>query len=284
MHDSPSSDSAIATMPRGGPNASRLDRLLQTDALEYTDRYDVPDEVKQTVIDALDWMGSRTGQHERQASTALEMVSDIAHPRVLELGAGHGKLSASIVALHPTATVTVSDLDPTSVAKIAAGELGSHPRIRTQVVDATAIDADDGSYDLVVFAAAFHHLPPATAHRAIAETTRVGTRFLVIDIRRPHPLGLLLMPVFVAPVVAVALTLRPVLRRVVHDGIISALRAYSPDAFVALGRAADPLMRIEFLPAPSRFGSAPVAVVFARAGTAPTPSAERSVHEHRSER
>jgi hypothetical protein len=39
-------DPSMAQMPRGGPNASWLDRRLQTDALEYTDRYDIPDEVK----------------------------------------------------------------------------------------------------------------------------------------------------------------------------------------------------------------------------------------------
>ncbi|MCP2315999.1 hypothetical protein APR12_001332 [Nocardia amikacinitolerans] len=54
---------------------------------------------------------------------------------------------------------TVSDLDPTSVANIAAGELGAPPRVRTQVVDATAIDAPDDSY--VVFSMSFHHLPPS---------------------------------------------------------------------------------------------------------------------------
>jgi len=116
---------------------------LQTDALEYTDRYDIADEVKQKVISALDWISTRPGQHEKNARVALALVGDIASPRILELGAGHGKLSAKILELHPTATVTISDLDPTSVGNIAAGDLGDHRRVRTPVVDATAIDADD---------------------------------------------------------------------------------------------------------------------------------------------
>jgi hypothetical protein len=33
--------------------------------------------------------------------------------------------------IHPAVTVTVSDRDPTSVANIAAGKLGTHPRART---------------------------------------------------------------------------------------------------------------------------------------------------------
>lgn len=255
---------AIADMPRGGPNASWLDRRLQTDALEYTDRYDIPDEVKQKVISGLDWMGARTGQHERYARTALALVADVPNPRVLELGAGHGKLSAEILKLHPTATVTISDLDPTSVANIAAGELGDHQRVRTQIVDATAIDADDDGYDLVVLAQAFHHLPPATACRAIAEATRVGKRFLVIDLKRQPPLLMLLSALAMAPLAVV-----PRLKPLMHDGFISELRAYSRSAFVALAKAADPQMRIEFLPSASR--PKPTIVVFCRPGTTPHP-------------
>lgn len=126
-------DQAIATLPRGGPEASWLDRRLQTDALEYLDRDDVPDQVKQKVIALLDRVGTLVNHHEKFARAALKSVADIANPRILEIGAGHGKLSAKILELHPTATVTVSDLDSTSVANIAAGKLGTHPRARTQV-------------------------------------------------------------------------------------------------------------------------------------------------------
>ena len=262
-------DQQLAKMPRGGPNASWLDRRLQTGALEYTDRYDIHDEVKQTVISALDRMGTRTGQHERSARTALQLVSDVLNPRILELGAGHGKLSACILDLHPTATVTISDLDPTSVTNIAFGELGTHPRVRTQVVDATAIDAADDTYDLVVFASAFHHLPPATAYRAIAEATRVGGRFLVMDLKRPPSLGLALAPLIVAPVALLVAAVHPSVTRVVHDGFISGLRSYSRSAFVALGKAAAPQMRVRFLPSPFRFGPKSITVVFTRPDVAP---------------
>jgi hypothetical protein len=64
-------------------------------------RCDIPDEVKQKVICALDWFGTRTGQHENNARTALDVVADVPHPRILELGAGHGKLSAQILSCIP---------------------------------------------------------------------------------------------------------------------------------------------------------------------------------------
>ncbi|MCV6963126.1 SAM-dependent methyltransferase [Mycobacterium intermedium] len=254
-------------MPRGGPDASWLDRKFQTDALEYLDRDDVSDEVKQRVITMLDRMGTLTKQHEKNARAALKLVSDIPNPRILELGAGHGKLSANILALHPTATVTVSDVDPTSVAKIAGGPLGSHPRARTMLVDATAIDAEDGSYDLVVFALAFHHLPPLTACRAIAEGTRVGRRFLVIDLKRHSPAQFVLSALVQLPLLPLMLPW-PTLRPGMHDGLISALRAYSPSALEALGKAADPGMRFELLSPPSRFGPPSIAAAFSRPGFA----------------
>lgn len=252
----------ITAMPRGGPDASWLDRRLQTERLEYTDRYDIPDEVKQTVITFLDRMGTLAGEHETHARTALRLVSDIPEPRILELGAGHGKLSAQILKLHGAATVTVSDLDPTSVQNIRAGELGAHPRARTQVIDATRIDADDASYDLVVLTQAFHHLPPSVAFQAISEATRVGRHFLVIDLKRFKPIPLALNVGAVALISPLLLPFSSI-RRVLHDGLISALRAYSPAAFNALGTAADPQMRIDFLASQSRFLK-PTVVVFSR--------------------
>lgn len=235
----------IETMPRGGPKASWLDRRMQTDMLEYIDRYDVPDRIKQVVIGELD----RQDWHADNARTALATVADIDSPQILELGAGHGKLSAQILEAHATATVTVTDLDPTSVANIAV-MLGTHPRATTRVMDATAIDAPEKSYDLVVFAMSFHHLPPALAWRAIAEATRVGTKFLVIDLARlPTPV----LPLIPALGILIAapgalrkgpLTILPFL----HDAIISMLRAYRPPALTALAAAADPAIKVEFLP------------------------------------
>jgi ubiquinone/menaquinone biosynthesis C-methylase UbiE len=133
------------------------------------------------------------------------------------------------------------------------------------VVDATAIDAEDDSYDLVVFAQAFHHLPPSVAYRAIAEATRVSKRFLVIDLKRRTPLGLMAFSVL-RPVLQLLVLPWSSLRPLLHDGYISALRAYSPSALEALGRAAAPAMRTEFLPRPKELGPRSITVVFSRPG------------------
>jgi SAM-dependent methyltransferase len=253
----------ISEMPRGGPNASWLDRRLQTDALEYTDRYDVPDHLKRCVVSALDRAGDWLRLHEKIAQLAIDVVTDVEHPRILEVGAGHGRLSEHILRLHPTATVTVTDLDPTSVDNIAAGRLAEHPRAVTKVVDAAAINDPDDTYDLVVFSMSFHHLPPGVAYRAVAEGTRVGQKFLVVDIKRPRSIALLLAPV--VSVLPIPLIIRPfaAARATMHDAFISGLRSYSPAAFTALGRAAGPDIHTEFLSTPVLFPP-PIAILYTR--------------------
>ena len=103
-------------------------------------------------------------------------------------------------------------------------------------MDATAIDAPDGQFDLAVFALSFHHLPPSLASRVFAEGTRVADKLLIIDLPRPpsplHVLRLATMLPF-APVVPF-----------VHDGLISSLRTYSPSALRALAAHADPAIDV----------------------------------------
>lgn len=232
--------SDISNMPRGGPHASWLDRLLQTDRDEYLDRDDVDEGVKRSVIEALDVMGVLLREHERNAEQVLMEVATVADPRILELGAGHGQLSRKILEQHPTATVTVSDVNPHSVAAMAASDLGEHPRATVQTMDATAIDAPDRSFDVAVFALSFHHLPPPLASRVIAEGTRVADKLLIIDMSRwPSVLH-----------VAKLATMAPfaLVWPFAHDEFISSLRTYSPSAIQALAAYASPDIAVEFGP------------------------------------
>lgn len=251
----------IGAMPRGGPDASWLDRHLQTSRPEYLDKDDVPDERKQKITAFLDRAGERSGHHDHNAHLVIEQLSGIPNPRFLELGAGHGGLSARVVDLHPTVEVTVTDLDPVSVADIEAGPLGTCPRATAEVTDATAIDAPDDSYDLVVFALSLHHLPPSAACRAIAEGTRVGKKFLVIDLKRPPAIVVLLMLLLVIPAILffLAHSSPSAVAPILHDAYISLLRSYSTSAFITLAAAADPTITVEFLPTQQQ-----VAVVYTK--------------------
>ena len=227
----------IDRMPRGGPKASCLDRLLETDRLEYLDRDDVDEKTKRSVIRALEWTGDVFGNTERFARIALDEVADVADPKILELGAGHGALSRKLLDWHPTAQVTITDVEQASVTAIAAGDLGDEPRASVRAMDATAIDAPDGHFDLAVFVLSFHHLPPAMASRVIAEGTRAASKLLIIDLPRPpSPLHLVRLATMLpfAPWVPF-----------VHDGVISSLRTYSPSALRALAEHADPTIAIE---------------------------------------
>jgi phospholipid N-methyltransferase len=217
----------IADMPRGGPDASWLDRLLETDCPEYLDRDDVDDEVKRGIVTALDRIGSMFGEHDRNAELVLREVADVVDPKILELGAGHGALSRRVLEQHPTAHVTVSDVNPESVAAMAASDLGENPRATVCTIDATAIDAVDGAYDLAVFALSFHHLRPAQAAQVLAEGTRVADELLVIDLpRMPSPLHIAKLA---------ALAPLALWWPFAHDGLISSLHSYSPSALRALG-------------------------------------------------
>lgn len=246
---------SIDTMPRGGPDASWLDRHLETGRLEYTDRYDIPESRRRKVIITLERGGEKFGTHRINASLALTLVADVDAPRILEIGAGHGRLAAELLAQHPTAEVHVTDLDPASVAAIAAGPLGDHPRATVRVVDATEIDSPDRYFDVVVFSAALHHLPPGPASRVIADATRVGRRFLVIDLERLPPRALLGSPFMLLFVGVMSLGFAPAaaIPPFLHDAAISNLRAYSRSAFRALGAAAHPGMTVDFLPGETRF-------------------------------
>ncbi|MGW0159949.1 class I SAM-dependent methyltransferase [Mycobacterium sp. NPDC003323] len=218
--------SEINSMPRGGPEASCLDRLLWTDRTEFLDRSDVDSAVKRSVVDALDWTGRVFGHHEQFAHIALEEVAEVPDPRILELGAGHGALSAKLLESHPSAHVTVTDIEADSVAAMLAGPLGEHPRALVRPMDATAIDAAEQQFALAVFAMSFHHLPPAAAAAVLAEGTRVAGKLLIIDLPRPPaPLHMLRL--------AGMLPLAPFIP-FVHDGLISSLRSYSPSALRAL--------------------------------------------------
>ncbi|MCV7223062.1 class I SAM-dependent methyltransferase [Mycolicibacterium elephantis] len=255
MVDMDSGTRDIASMPRGGPDASWLDRRLQTDRLEYLDRDDV-DHLKRKVMAALDRAGRRRwiGIHHKCARMVLDEVADVPCPKILELGAGLGGLSSTLLDKHPTAEVTVTDIDPTFVAGAAASELGSHPRATVREMDATAIDAPEGHYDLAVFALSLHHLPPEAAARVFASGTRAAKKLLIVDLPRPPaPLHLMLL--------AVVLPLTK-LSPLQHDGFISSLRAYSPSALRALAQHADPAITVEFR---SRRGFGPTVAVASRA-------------------
>lgn len=228
----------IADMPRGGPDAPRWDRWFETSRVEYLDRPDTPDEGRR-VLRGLDRFQRLTLGYRSFCRLTLQQVRGVATPEILELGAGLGGLARRLVDRHPTARVTVSDVDPGVVGALRRGPLGAHPRVTPVVLDATAIDAPDGAFDVAVLTMSLHHLSPPGVVALLGEGTRVARRLLIIDGWR-HPAYLAVAPLL-------WLTGG---RPHVHDGLISLRRLYGAPALHALAGAgaAAVTVRTRFVP------------------------------------
>ncbi|MFD5554718.1 class I SAM-dependent methyltransferase [Streptomyces sp. NPDC127068] len=154
-------------------------------------------------------------------------------PRVLELGAGYGRLGQYVLDRHPGARLTVSDVNPGVVTRLREGPLGHHPRARCEVLDATSVDAPDGAYDLAVLTMSLHHLEPAGVAALLREGTRVARTLLIVDGWR-NPAYLAVVPMW-------CLLGGPAL---VHDGVISLRKLYGPAAVHALAARCGAPMRV----------------------------------------
>src|SRR6185312_4248806 len=176
----------IVSMPRGGPDASWLDRRLQTNRLEYLDRDDV-DDLKRKVIQSLDRQGRRRfmGAHKSCAPAALREVTDIASPKILELGpawaggraAGESPRCSGDGHRHRSHVCGRSRRRrPRQSPTRHGAREGRHGNRRP-----------DGYYDLAVFALSLHHLAPERTARVVAEGTRAANKLLIIDLRRWRP-------------------------------------------------------------------------------------------------
>jgi SAM-dependent methyltransferase len=106
--------------------------------------------------DAVDWIVSRAA------------TDDDARPDVVDLGAGTGKFTASLV--ERAATVTAVEPDATMRERLAA----NLPGVLALPGKAESIPAGDESADLVTVAQAWHWVDPDAASREVARILRPG--------------------------------------------------------------------------------------------------------------
>ncbi len=105
---------------------------------------------------------------------------------VLEIGCGRGVGTQIIFEQLGAREAQAFDIDPAMV-ELARGRLKAYPpeRLKLSVGDATAIDAEDGSFDAVVDFGILHHVPDWQA--AVSEIRRVlrpGGRFFFMEVTR----------------------------------------------------------------------------------------------------
>lgn len=111
--------------------------------------------------------------------------------RLLELGAGPGRLAIQIKRRNPEVSIDAIDIDPSMIARGHRNARSAQVEIAFRAADMTALSAEQGTYDRVYSTMTFHHLCPTSKHAALASARRVlnpGGSFVVADFSRPRDL------------------------------------------------------------------------------------------------
>ncbi len=111
--------------------------------------------------------------------------------RLLELGAGPGRLAIQIKQRNPGVSIDAVDLDASMISRGRRNASSAKVEIAFRTADMTALSAEQGTYDRVYSTMTFHHLCPASKHAALASARRVlnpGGSFVVADFSRPRDL------------------------------------------------------------------------------------------------
>ena len=132
------------------------------------------------VADAWDTNIDTVEEHTAAATAALiDRVGIARGDRVLELAAGPASLAATWSALvGPSGAAVVSDIAP-GMVEVATRRTASLPNVEVALLDASAIDRADESFDVVVCRMGLMFTPdPSVAlseiHRVLAEGGRLG--------------------------------------------------------------------------------------------------------------
>ncbi|MDO7852892.1 class I SAM-dependent methyltransferase [Hymenobacter convexus] len=235
---------------------------LRLRLFEFEDLPWFPAVIRAGMMDYLRFMISALGTYRPIAPLLAEGLARTGQTRVLELGAGAGGGTETVLAAlrahgQSQATILLTDLYPqpaawADIAERTRGAIAYEPAS----VNALAVPAHLTGFRILF--SAFHHFPPEAATALLRDAVRANTGIGVFEGAGKHWLELLLAWT-VLPVAQLLLTpfFRPFrLSRLVFtylvpliplctiwDGTVSVLRMYTAEELLALAHAADPESR-----------------------------------------
>lgn len=128
------------------------------------------------------------GAAARMRSSVIDALDLRPGMRVLELGAGPGRLAIEIKRRHPDVTVEAVDIDASMIRRARRNAATAGVEIDFAEADMTRLPAV-ATYDRVCSTMVFHHLAPHAKHDALASARRAlrpDGSFVVADFGRPR--------------------------------------------------------------------------------------------------
>ncbi|MEW6737043.1 MAG: class I SAM-dependent methyltransferase [Acidobacteriota bacterium] len=110
----------------------------------------------------------------------LGILKGLAPLELLDIGSGRGTFLWPLVDSFPDLPITAIDKDEQRVADILAVHSGGFANISAQIMNATTLDLDNDSFDIVTMLEVLEHIPAAP--EALREVVRVAKRFVVISV------------------------------------------------------------------------------------------------------
>jgi len=135
-----------------------------------------------------DPMIRRWGAAARMRASVIEALELRPGLRLLELGAGPGRLAIEIKREHPGVTIDAVDIDQAMVARARRNADTAGVEISFHQADMTRL-RDIGTFDRVYSTMTFHHLSPDAKAEGLITARRVlrpGGSFVVADFGRPR--------------------------------------------------------------------------------------------------
>ena len=129
------------------------------------------------------------GQLRAPADAALDALGDALQGRTLQIAAAYGDFSPRLNDRVAKAggALDVVDALPIQIANLRAKLCGG-PSARTAVMDATALEFEDGAFDRAVLFFLLHEQPLEWRRETLEEALRVvrpGGRIVIVDYARP---------------------------------------------------------------------------------------------------